>query len=129
MDNKKKIGNSKRANREEIFLPFVVRSGMKEGDSHAFFVTEDGRKVNFLENPVKMPTKSGQDRHFNIDELITESSLFVINEENSKEMDLIDGTLSFDRSSCSEDIDEKNWNQYSGKDFDIEVDDEDDFDV
>lgn len=74
----------------DVEQAFVDRGLWKKGDAKEYFYTEDGRRVNYLENPLPTPSKvKYQDNRFNIDELVKENKK-VITFYSYDEYELVD---------------------------------------
>lgn len=86
---RKKRIEDKRLAMEEIMRPalleaesaFVNRTEKKQGESDSFFITADGRRVNYLENPMAVPKKRDKrNNKFDVNELMKLRSYFLIEE-------------------------------------------------
>lgn len=82
-----KVENELLARRaDDVEQAFVDRGLWKEGDSSEYFYTADGRRVNYLENPLPTPSKvKYSDHRFNLDELIIENRRALIFRSDDKE--------------------------------------------
>lgn len=59
--------------------------GRNNGESEEFFVTEDGRKVHYLENPLPEPKKhEAKNMDFDVDEVFGEKK----NQKNELDFDI-----------------------------------------
>lgn len=88
MLNKKRMEN-KRLKMEELLRPmllenesaFVSRNHKKQGESDSFFITADGRRVNYLENPLPIPKKRDKkSTKFDLEDLTKNRNYFYIGE-------------------------------------------------
>lgn len=121
---------------------FVDRGLRKAGESTDYFITEDGRKVFYLENPLPLPKKGNEktplDSRFDLNELVKDNrKVIIFDAEIDKEEKKLDSMLDISK------IDESVKQRVKFKqpvqnpmlfrmnklDFDYEVDSDDDFDV
>lgn len=79
--NKEMIENEKQ--REAFIMDekaFVDRDNLKPGESSEYFVTEDGRKVHYLENPLPLPKRHKEkgDKRFDLEKIEEENRIAII---------------------------------------------------
>lgn len=111
---------------------FVDRGLRAKGEASEYFITEDGRKVHYLENPLPGPKKKEQkDLRFDLDELLKKSEKLVKKEEvNSKEDKAPNKVInSINKNYINEINNPIMFSLRNNFDFDTDIDDDDDFDV
>ena len=119
---------------------FVDRGLRKMGESTEYFIAPDGRKINYLENPIDLPKKKEfKDPRFDIKELIKENKKVIIFDaetdveerplESVLDADKIDESIKKRVKYVNPNISNPLLYRMNSIDFDYDVDDDDDFDV
>lgn len=117
---------------EENLKPFRYPQGIKPND---YFITNDGRKVNYLENPLPVPKKHVPrgDMRFDLDE-ISESNKDAIVKTDDEEINYNINEFKSEEGPSNHTITQKSnpvppQKKETKDDFDFDVSDGDDFDI